>query len=168
MTDNGFWDTFRTVYPLLALLYPDALQWICQGWLKAYEEGGWIPKWASPGYRNSMVGTYGDVVLAEAVVKGVLTGADAEKAWNASAARRVRGGSSRWSRGQVGLRVYEQHGYIPDDSGVSDCVSRTLDFAHADWATAQAAPLNHPEDAEKLDPKSPGKLSGSLLIHRLD
>ena len=35
------------------------------------------------GYRNSMVGTYGDVVLAEAVVKGVLTGADAEKAWNA-------------------------------------------------------------------------------------
>ena len=62
VTDNGFWDTFRTVYPLLALLYPDALQWICRGWLKAYEEGGWIPKWASPGYRNSMVGTYGDVV----------------------------------------------------------------------------------------------------------
>ena len=30
-----------------------------------------------------MVGTYGDVVLAEAVVKGVLTGADAEKAWSA-------------------------------------------------------------------------------------
>ena len=24
VTDNGFWDTFRTVYPLLALLYPDA------------------------------------------------------------------------------------------------------------------------------------------------
>ena len=83
VTDNGFWDTFRTVYPLLALLYPDALQWICRGWLKAYEEGGWIPKWASPGYRNSMVGTYGDVVLAEAVVKGVLTGEDAQKAWNA-------------------------------------------------------------------------------------
>ena len=49
VTDNGFWDTFRTVYPLLALLYPDALQWICRGWLKAYDEGGWIPKWCCLG-----------------------------------------------------------------------------------------------------------------------
>ena len=58
VTDNGFWDTFRTVYPLLALLYPDHLAWIVEGWLTAFKEGGWIPKWASPGYRNSMVGTY--------------------------------------------------------------------------------------------------------------
>ena len=87
------------MYPLLALLYPDALQWICRGWLKAYEEGGWIPKWASPGDRHSMVGTYGDVVLAEAVVKGVLTGADAE-GLERSQEGRVRGGSTGWSRGQ--------------------------------------------------------------------
>merc|ERR1719399_302943 len=152
VTDNGFWDTFRTVYPLLALLYPEALQWICQGWLKAYEEGGWIPKWASPGYRNSMVGTYGDVVLAEAVVKGVLTGADAEKAWNALRRDAYEEAPPGGAVGKVGLRVYEQHGYIPDDSGVSDCVSRTLDFAHADWAAAQAARLlHHPEDASKLE-----------------
>jgi len=151
VTDNGFWDTFRTVYPLLALLYPDALQWICRGWLKAYEEGGWIPKWASPGYRNSMVGTYGDVVLAEAVVKGVLTGADAEKAWNALRRDAYEEAPPGGAVGKVGLRVYEQHGYIPDDSGVSDCVSRTLDFAHADFAAAQAARLlHHPEDADKL------------------
>ena len=152
VTDNGFWDTFRTVYPLLALLYPDALQWICRGWLKAYEEGGWIPKWASPGYRNSMVGTYGDVVLAEAVVKGVLTGADADKAWNALKRDAYEEAPPGGAVGKVGLRVYEQHGYIPDDSGVSDCVSRTLDFAHADWAAAQAARLlHHPEDASKLE-----------------
>ena len=25
VTDNGFWDTFRTVYPLLSLLYPGDL-----------------------------------------------------------------------------------------------------------------------------------------------
>ena len=34
VTDNGFWDTFRTVYPLLSLLYPDHLQWIIKGWVK--------------------------------------------------------------------------------------------------------------------------------------
>lgn len=29
--DNGFWDTFRTVYPLLSLAYPDHLGDIVQG-----------------------------------------------------------------------------------------------------------------------------------------
>lgn len=31
VTDNGFWDTFRTVYPLLSLIYPDHLGPIVQG-----------------------------------------------------------------------------------------------------------------------------------------
>ena len=162
VTDNGFWDTFRTVYPLLALLYPDHLRWICKGWLKAFEEGGWVPKWASPGYRDSMVGTYGDVVLAEAVVKGILTGADADLAWRALRRDAYEEAPHGGSVGKVGLRVYEQHGYIPDDSGVSDCVSRTLDFAHADWATAQAAKLlSKPEDYEKLSRRATKAVTSS-------
>ena len=97
VTDNGFWDTFRTVYPMLALIYPrelgDLIQgtgvcvcmysmFICvriiwhnvniyTGWLNAYVEGGWLPSWASPGYRNCMVGTYADVVIADAIIKGI-------------------------------------------------------------------------------------------------
>ena len=39
VTDNGFWDTFRTVYPMLSLIYPDHLGSIVQGWLSAYKEG---------------------------------------------------------------------------------------------------------------------------------
>lgn len=31
VTDNGFWDTYRTVYPLLALVYPDHLGVLVQG-----------------------------------------------------------------------------------------------------------------------------------------
>jgi putative alpha-1,2-mannosidase len=42
-----------------------------KGWLNAYKEGGWLPSWASPGYRNCMVGTFADVVVADAIVKGV-------------------------------------------------------------------------------------------------
>ena len=71
VTDNGFWDTFRTVYPLLSLIYPDYLGEIIQGWLNAFKEGGWLPSWASPGYRNCMVGTFADVVVADAIVKGI-------------------------------------------------------------------------------------------------
>lgn len=55
VTDNGFWDTYRTVYPLLSLVYPDHLAAIVNGWINAFKEGGWLPKWASPGYRDSMV-----------------------------------------------------------------------------------------------------------------
>ena len=36
VTDNGFWDTYRTVYPLLSLLYPDHLGVIVQGKLVQY------------------------------------------------------------------------------------------------------------------------------------
>jgi putative alpha-1,2-mannosidase len=41
------------------------------GWLNAYAEGGWLPSWASPGYRNCMVGTFADVVVADAIVKNI-------------------------------------------------------------------------------------------------
>ena len=38
VTDNGFWDTFRTVYPMLSLLYHDLLGPIIQGILYTYLE----------------------------------------------------------------------------------------------------------------------------------
>lgn len=98
VTDNGFWDTFRTVYPLLGLAYRKelgeyiqlslcllfqtlqaSLIYCCiplqgdivEGWLNAYKEGGWLPAWASPGYRNCMVGTFADVVVSDAIVKNI-------------------------------------------------------------------------------------------------
>ena len=47
-------------------LFNHVLRW-SSGWLNAYREGGWLPSWASPGYRNCMVGTYADVVVSDAV-----------------------------------------------------------------------------------------------------
>lgn len=49
------------MYPQLSLLYPATLGELMQGWVNAYSESGWLPKWASPGHRQSMVGTMGDV-----------------------------------------------------------------------------------------------------------
>lgn len=154
VTDNGFWDTFRTVYPLLSLAYPDHLAKIIEGWVNAYKEGGWIPKWASPGYRNSMVGTYGDVVVADALVKNIV---DSGVRNDALAAIRKdaevippTGGAV----GRVGLAQYQQHHYIPYDSGVSDSVSRTLDFAFADFAIANAFQAEDPLFSKTLRDRS--------------
>jgi hypothetical protein len=137
VTDNGFWDTFRTVYPMLSVLYPDYLGVIIQGWLNAYKEGGWLPSWASPGYRNCMVGTYADVVIADAVVKGV-KGFDLDTArealWKDSFVEppKLSGGAV----GKEGLGEYINRGYFANNGG--DQVSRTLDFGFADYSVAKA------------------------------
>jgi putative alpha-1,2-mannosidase len=37
---NGFWDTYRTVWPLYQLLYPNLTKELIDGFLLQYEEGG--------------------------------------------------------------------------------------------------------------------------------
>ena len=70
-TDNGFWDTFRTVYPLFSLLYPEVYAEALEGWVNFYKENGWLPKWPSPGELGIMPGTLIDAVIADAAAKGI-------------------------------------------------------------------------------------------------
>lgn len=156
VTDNGFWDTFRTVYPLLALAYPRQLGEIVQGWLNAYADGGWLPKWASPGYRDSMVGTFADVVISDAIIKNI-SGFDRALAWEAlrQDAFEENPNSKDTSRGKFGLQHYKSKGYIPVDVAISEACSRTLDFAFADAASARAAEaLGHESEARTLRERS--------------
>ena len=67
--DNGFWDTYRTVYPLLSIINPGRLAEILEGWVQTYREGGWFPQWASPGYRACMLGTPIDDGMADGVTE---------------------------------------------------------------------------------------------------
>mgnify|MGYP003306021712 CR=1 FL=1 len=78
-SDYSLWDTFRALHPLLIFLSPDKVNEMIEGLLNSYDEGGWIPKWPSPGYSNIMHGTHGDAVIADAYIKG-LRGYDVEKA----------------------------------------------------------------------------------------
>jgi len=138
VTDNGLWDTYRTVYPLLSLIYPDQLGIIIQGWLNAFKEGGWLPSWASPGYRNCMVGTFADVIISDAIVKDI-SGFDLQMAINAlrkdsfEVPPRYVGGAV----GKEGLQEYIDQGFISFDRG-GEVVSRTLDYGFADYSVSQA------------------------------
>ncbi|CAM9399077.1 unnamed protein product, partial [Ectocarpus fasciculatus] len=139
LTDNGFWDTFRTVYPMLGLLYPDLLGEIVQGWLNSFMEGGWLPTWASPGYRNCMVGTFADVVVADAIMKDipgfdVSTAIEAIRKDSFEAPPRHAGGAV----GKDGIDQYIANGYIAQQGGGGETASRTLDFAYADKAVSKA------------------------------
>ena len=68
--NNGFWDTYRTVWAGYSLLTPEKLPLLLNGFVQHYKDQGLIPRWSAPGGVNCMVGTSSDVIFADAVVKG--------------------------------------------------------------------------------------------------
>ncbi len=147
--DNGFWDTYRTEYALLALLAPTHLGEIMRGWTNAMREGGWTPRWSNPGYCNCMIGTHLDNVVADAYLRGVRD-FDIETAYRVirrDATEAVAAGSPY---GRSGLAAYLDLGYVPADE-VLHGAARTMDFAYNDWGIAQVArALGHEEDAARF------------------
>ncbi|HVJ38271.1 MAG TPA: GH92 family glycosyl hydrolase [Stenotrophomonas sp.] len=69
--NNGFWDTYRTVWAAQSLLAPTQAGEMVNGFLQHYRDGGWVPRWSSPGYANLMTGTSSDVAFADAYMKDV-------------------------------------------------------------------------------------------------
>lgn len=155
-TDSGFWDAWNTVYPLLTLFHRPYLGTVMAGWLTAFDEGGWLPKWSSPGYRGSMIGTMGDVSVSDAIVNDI-PGFDTAKAYQAIRKDAYEIPPDRVNGiGRVCLESYLKHGYVPKDAhgttGTCDqVVSRTLNYYQSDYAIAQAAnKLGYSTDATDL------------------
>ena len=150
-TDNGFWDTYRTVYPLLTLLVPERVASIVRGLLNAYREGGWLPKWMSPGYRDCMIGTHAASVIADAVAKGI-DGFDVDLAFEA-VLKDATVSSENGAVGRRGVERYEALGYVPCDE-VGEATSRTLEFAYGDWCVARLAEALGRPEAERFDARA--------------
>ena len=56
-SNNGFWDTFRTTFPLFALIIPEHYHRFLEGFLNNYRDTGFLPKWLAPDERGMMPGT---------------------------------------------------------------------------------------------------------------
>ena len=137
-TDTGFWDTFRSLFPLLNLIYPSVNAEIQEGLLNAYRESGFFPEWASPGHRGCMVGNNSASVLADAFVKGVRvndTGVLYKGLQNATKAVHPTVSST----GRLGHEYYNSLGYVPCDVGIHENAARTLEYAYSDWCILQVA-----------------------------
>lgn len=147
--DNGFWDTHRTVYSLLSILDRPRLNEMVEGWTNAAKEGGWFPKWSSPGYRACMIGTHLDAVVADAYVKGCRD-FDVEAAYAAMVRDATEVGNESGSFGRAGIEAFDELGYVPADE-FDHAASRTMDHAYTDFCVAQVAKgLGRTEDAERL------------------
>jgi len=134
-TDNGFWDTFRAVFPFFAWMYPELDGQIMQGLENTYRESGWLPEWASPGHRDCMIGSNSASIIADAYIKGV-RGFDAPLLYEAMRKNSMQEGPLG-SVGRKGADWYNRLGYIPYDVGIAENVARTLEYAYADFCIAE-------------------------------
>ncbi|TDE03756.1 glycoside hydrolase family 92 protein [Flavobacterium hiemivividum] len=138
-TDNGFWDTFRAVFPFFNMMYPELNGKIMQGLANTYKESGWLPEWASPGHRDVMIGSNSAPIIADAFLKGA-KGMDAELLLEAMLKNAtVAEGRPVNSVGREGLEYYNKLGYVPYDVKINENAARTLEYAYADFTIAQMA-----------------------------
>ena len=136
-TDTGVWDTFRALFPLLNLLYPEENARMQAGLANDYREGGWLPEWASPGYRNVMVGNNSAAVVADAYLKGG-RGYDINTLYEALIKDANHAGPLE-AVGRAGVDYYNKLGYVPYDVKIKENAARTLEYAYDDFAIAQLA-----------------------------
>ena len=146
-TDNGFWDTYRTEFPLFTLIDRSLYSDIIEGVLNDYREGGWLPRWVSPGEVGCMPSTLIDSVIAQAAVCGILTREQMGEALQAMI-HHANNKSDDERFGRNGIEEYNELGYVPYDM-YKESVNLTLDFAYGDYCISRVAAAVGNEEAEK-------------------
>ncbi len=145
--DWCLWDTFRTSHPLRTLLEPEMCGDLAESYLRAYDQGGWLPKcpWQATGYSRMMIGNHAIPVLSDFISKG-LDDFDVEKAYVAMRKAQTQESieAKDWPGmcGYVNLGTppeYISNGYVSQNCDEHQSVSMTLEYAFDDWCLAQVA-----------------------------
>ncbi len=136
-TDNGFWDTFRAVFPFFTLMYPELNSHIMEGLANTYKESGWLPEWASPGHRDCMIGSNSASLIADSYLKGI-RGYDIEALYEGILKNSENEGPLS-SVGRKGVKFYNELGYVPYDVNVNENAARTLEYAYDDFTIYKLA-----------------------------
>jgi predicted alpha-1,2-mannosidase len=134
VVNNGYWDTYRTEWPALALVDPALTGRLLDGQLEQYRRGGWMARWSAPGYVDSMVGTSSDQILADAARWGV--NFDRAEAFESGWRNACEPGPDV-RRGRKGIARGRFTGYISSD--VPEGMSWTIENAVSDAALGRFA-----------------------------
>lgn len=134
-TNNGFWDTFRTSFPLFALIIPERYRQFLEGFLNSYRDTGYLPKWLAPDERGMMPGTLIDGLIADSACKDMAPELEEEflKAMLETATK----ADPKAINGRHGLSQYQELGYLSTD--YHESVSHTLDYAYSDFCISSCA-----------------------------
>lgn len=132
--NNGYWDTYRTAWPALALFDAPRAGRMLDGLLQQARRGGWMARWSAPGYVDSMVGTSSDQIFSDAERWGVAFDdlAAFETAW-----RNACEPSDDPRKGRKGIARGRFAGYVASD--VPEGMSWSLENAMSDAGIARFA-----------------------------
>ena len=134
-TNNGFWDTFRTSFPLFALIIPEYYRQFLEGFLNSYRDTGYLPKWLAPDERGMMPGTLIDGLIADSACKDMAP--DLEEEFLKAMIETATKADPKAINGRHGLAQYHELGYLSTD--FHESVSHTLDYAYSDFCISTCA-----------------------------
>lgn len=134
VVNNGYWDTYRTVWSALALLDAPRTARLADGMLEQYWRGGWMTRWSAPGYVDCMVGTSSDQIFAEVERWGIRF--DAETAFE-SGWRNACEPAPHTDRGRKGIGSARFTGFVSRD--VHEGMSWSLENAISDAGLGRLA-----------------------------
>ncbi|AEV97728.1 alpha-1,2-mannosidase [Niastella koreensis GR20-10] len=136
-TDNGFWDTFRSQFPLNTILHPTMEGRYMQALLAAQQQCGWLPAWSFPSETGGMLGNHAISLLTDAWVKGIRS-FSADSALKAYYHEATNKGPWGGANGRQGWKDYYQLGYVayPESQGST---AQTLEYAYDDFCAWQLA-----------------------------
>ncbi|HEY6953443.1 MAG TPA: GH92 family glycosyl hydrolase, partial [Bacteroidota bacterium] len=157
----SLWDTYRTLHPLLTLVYPERQSAIIQSMLDIYDDTGWLPKWELIGSETyMMVGDPAGPVIADSYLKGI-TDFDIEKGYVAVCKPSLLTTDTSAPPIRAGYHDFLRYGYIPADQDTTadwwvwGPVSTALEYCLDDWAISQmAAKLGRRAEAQGFEHKS--------------
>ena len=143
-TNASEWDTYRTQFPLMALLFPHIASDVVTSLLNDASQSGWLPRWpVAASDAGQTDGDAPDAIIAEAYAFGA-------RSFNATQALSdMEKGASQPGSGLIqerqDLTQYLQQGYVPGNTedltsyGYTLGTSVTLEYALDDFAISQVA-----------------------------
>lgn len=152
-TDDGLWDTYRSMHPLQLLIEPQRQQDMIRSYIRMYQQSGWLPSFPSAaGEQAVMIGHHAAAFVLDAYAKGYRD-FDVDAAYAAMRKNATEATMLPWNRGPLTAldRVYFDKGFFPalalgENETVSavtperrQAVSVTLENSYDDWCVARLA-----------------------------
>jgi len=140
-TDNGFWDTFRSQFPLNTILHPTMEGRYMQALLSAQKQCGWLPAWSFPSETGGMLGNHAISLLTDAWAKGIRT-FNPDSALAAYYHEATNKGPWGGANGRAGWKEYFEEGFVsfPESQGST---AQTLEYAYDDFCGYHLAKMVH-------------------------
>jgi predicted alpha-1,2-mannosidase len=163
-TDDGLWDTFRSLHPLQLILDPKRQVDMVWSYIRMFEQSGWMPSFPSvAGEQAVMIGHHADQLILDTYEKGYRD-FNAELAFQGMRKNATEATMLPWKRDSLTAldKVYFDKGFFPalrfgeretetsvNRSERRQAVSVTLESSYDDWCVSQfAAALGKDADAK--------------------